>query len=156
MYVFKTELDEQPYAVWDGEIKYQEVEKEEGIRLYMSSDNDIDFSKGIEGFGYDTSDIKDYDTLLAFLQEHYDEIEESEEASLFTRRELVDELMDICKEKINIQREILSSEEAYKRALLQIRNLAFSDIEQIKVADIDFRRIVYTIANEVLKKYESN
>lgn len=101
-YVFNTDIDEQPYAVWDGNIKYVNVEVNNCIKVNMDIDDNIDFEAGIIGEGFDTSNIKDYKTLLAFLKEHYDEIEEPEECDNpcgITRRDCIDELIAVCNEK---------------------------------------------------------
>lgn len=99
-YVFNTVIEEQPITVWDGIIKYGNIYIDNCIKVNMDIDNNIDFEAGIIGEGFDTDNIKDYKTLLAFLKEHYDEIEEDVSSSSITRCDCIDELITICKEKI--------------------------------------------------------
>lgn len=98
-YIFNYEIDEIPYAVWDGEIKYYNEQVPNYIKLKLDICDNIDFDAGITGFGYCTDDIKDYTSLLAFLEDHYDEIEENDDTP-YTNKECIDELIEICKEKI--------------------------------------------------------
>ncbi len=98
-YPFYTDIKEVPYAVWDGNIKYINTEYECGIKIDINFNNDINFKSGVIGIGYDTSSIKDYETLLQFLEEHYNEIEEDDDTSPITRKECIDELIEICKEQ---------------------------------------------------------
>lgn len=100
-YVFNSELTEEPYDA-HGDIGYRNVYCDNCIKVNITLNDEIDFKKGIIGYGFDTNNIKDYKSLLFFLNEHYNEIEEDEiESHPFTRKELIDELISICREKIN-------------------------------------------------------
>lgn len=99
-YVFNTELIEEPYDA-HGDIGYRDVHYDNCIKVNMDIDDNIDFKAGIIGYGFDTSNIKDYKTLLTFLKEHYDEIEELDIPDLYgiTRHDCIDELITVCNKK---------------------------------------------------------
>lgn len=153
-YVFNTELVEEPYDA-HGDIGYRDVYYDNRIKVNIDIDNNIDFESGIIGYGFNTDDIKDYETLLVFLYEHYDEIEEDDyDNSSFTRKECIDELIDICKEKIKLEEP--TKEKDFERALRQIQYLTSQETCYMYEGKTNFRAICYNIANEILRKYESN
>ena len=98
-FIFNSELSEEPYDT-HGDIDYRIVNCDNRIEVNIDNDGNIDFNDGIIGYGYDTDDIRDYKTLLEFLIEHYNEIEEEDNEYSVSRRDCIDELINICKEKI--------------------------------------------------------
>ncbi len=102
-YIFNTEIDEEPYYC-NGDICYRNIEADNCIKVFMDINNNINFSKGIIGYGFDTDNIKGYKDLLKFLKEHYNEIEEPSiepfDSCGITRHDCIDELIEVCKEHI--------------------------------------------------------
>ena len=147
--IFYTEKDEVPYLN-HGDIGFYNDELPVGIKVKMDLDGNIDFEAGVEGLGYDTDDIKDYETLLMFLYDHYDEIEE--DVMIHTRRDCIDELIDICKKKIELEEP--TKEKDFECALKQIRYLTSKKTCYICEDDVNFRAICHDIADEILKKYK--
>lgn len=148
-FVFYTEKDEVPYLN-HGDIGFYNDELPVGIKVKMDLDGNIDFEAGVEGLGYDADDIKDYETLLIFLYDHYDEIEEDDINS--TRRDCIDELIEICKRKIKLEKP--TKEKDFERTLKQIRFLTSEEVCHICEDSIDFRAICHDIADEILRKYQ--
>lgn len=98
-YIFNTVLDEEPYYSY-GDISYRNVYNDNCIKVKMDFEDNIDFEAGVIGYGFNTDNIKDYESLLKFLEDHYSEVEEDDDSiGIFTRRECIDELIAICKEK---------------------------------------------------------
>lgn len=152
-YVFNTELVEEPYDA-HGDIGYRDVYYDNRIKVNIDTDNNVDFESGIIGRGFNTDNIKDYETLLIFLYDHYDEIEEEEFASSFERHNCIDELINICKEKIKLEKP--TKEKDFEHALRQIRYLTSQKTCYMCDDDVNFKMICYNIADEILRKYESN
>lgn len=102
-YTFYSEPDEVPSHCWDGNIIYRKVYNDYCIKVDMDFDDNINFDFGIIGEGYDTKHIKSYEDLLKFIEEHYDEIQDDDDNmyNAPTNRDCIDELIAICKEKIN-------------------------------------------------------
>lgn len=98
LYPFYTEIEEVPFCVVDGNIAYTNEEHIYGIEVEMDIDDNIDFTAGVIGHGYDTKGITDYKSLLAFITKHYDEIEDNDN-SFPTRRDCIDELIAVCNKK---------------------------------------------------------
>ena len=98
-FIFNSELSEEPYDAY-GDIGYRIVNCDNRIEVNIDNDGNIDFNDGIIGYGYDTDDIRDYKTLLEFLIEHYNEIEEEDNEESVSRHDCINELIAICKENI--------------------------------------------------------
>lgn len=102
-YTFATDTTDAPVSIdFFGEVTHLTYLGASSISLWMDIDDNIDFTKPVIGCGFDTEDIKDYVTLLAFLVDHYDEIREDETISGYNRHAEIDELISICEEKIKL------------------------------------------------------
>ena len=70
-FIFYTEKDEVPYLN-HGDIGFYNDELPVGIKVKMDLDGNIDFEAGVEGLGYDTDDIKDYEVKELWSYGTYD------------------------------------------------------------------------------------
>lgn len=71
-----------------------------GITVYMDTNNIISKWSGYGYFDYEISNIKTLQELKEYIIAHLDEIDESTNDSNFTRRELIDELLEFIDENI--------------------------------------------------------
>lgn len=79
---------------YNGHVDCYMEETYNSFQVKMDSDDNIDFVAGIIGNGVETNNIKDYQDLLDFINEHYNKIQDTNDI------DCINELKSICKEKI--------------------------------------------------------